>query len=341
VALSELTYEVRRPLRWDTFLAGLVLNCGVVLLVIVLGRHMLTTLPRQSIARSNYVPLVAPVMQKEQLTAHTLPPPVHMAKLQAPLVSPPVARENPPEPPKIEPPKVAPAKSEFPEVIASGPPLPLKPAPQVKTNVFASAKSEVATVHKPASAVQTGGFGDPNGIRGQGDPERNTIAAVAVGSFESPAGPGQGNGSGGSHGVSGTVRSAGFGDGTASTVASARHGFGAVASSGFDTVVEPRAAEPKSVKKDSNLQPIEITYKPRPAYTPEALRQRVEGEVLLDVIFTASGSLRINRVVKGLGYGLDDMALAAAQHIRFRPARRDGQPYDCAALVRIVFELAK
>ena len=45
--------------------------------------------------------------------------------------------------------------------------------------------------------------------------------------------------------------------------------------------------------------------------------------------------------VKGLGYGLDDSALAAAEHIRFRPARRDGQPYDCAALVHIVFELSE
>jgi hypothetical protein len=45
-------------------------------------------------------------------------------------------------------------------------------------------------------------------------------------------------------------------------------------------------------------------------------------------------------VVKGLGHGLDDSALAAAQRIKFHPARRDGQPYDCAALVHMVFELA-
>jgi protein TonB len=75
-------------------------------------------------------------------------------------------------------------------------------------------------------------------------------------------------------------------------------------------------------------------------YTAEARRRGVEGEVLLEVVFSASGSLHINRVVKGLGYGLDDSALAAAQRIQFRPARRDGQPYDCATLVHMVFELA-
>ena len=57
--------------------------------------------------------------------------------------------------------------------------------------------------------------------------------------------------------------------------------------------------------------------------------------------FGANGSLHVNRIVKGLGYGLDNNALVAAQRIQFRPARRDGQPYDCAALVHIVFELAE
>jgi hypothetical protein len=33
--------------------------------------------------------------------------------------------------------------------------------------------------------------------------------------------------------------------------------------------------------------------------------------------------------------------VAAAQHIQFHPARRDGQPYDCAALVHIKFELSE
>jgi TonB family protein len=86
---------------------------------------------------------------------------------------------------------------------------------------------------------------------------------------------------------------------------------------------------------------VEIVYKPRPGYYRGSTAAKSEGEVLLDVVFAASGSLRVNRVVKGLGYGLDDMALAAAQYIQFHPARRDGQPYDCAAPVHIVFELPR
>ena len=112
--------------------------------------------------------------------------------------------------------------------------------------------------------------------------------------------------------------------------------------SGFgDAVASSGEAAPRRVEKKPDLQPVEIVFKPRPQYTPEARQLRLEGEVLLEVVFTASGSLHINRVVKGLGHGLDDSALAAAQHIQFHPARRDGQPYDCAALVHMVFELAE
>jgi TonB family protein len=67
---------------------------------------------------------------------------------------------------------------------------------------------------------------------------------------------------------------------------------------------------------------------------------RIEGEVVLEVVFEASGSLRILRIVHGLGHGLDDSAVHAAQQIRFKPAKRDGQPADYTALVHIVFQLA-
>ena len=66
----------------------------------------------------------------------------------------------------------------------------------------------------------------------------------------------------------------------------------------------------------------------------------IEGEVLMEVAFEASGALRVQRIVRGLGHGLDENALAAALEIRFRPARRDGSPVDSTATVHIVFQLA-
>jgi TonB family protein len=86
--------------------------------------------------------------------------------------------------------------------------------------------------------------------------------------------------------------------------------------------------------------PAEILSKPTPIYTQEARNLKIEGEVLLEVVLEASGSLHIVRVVRGLGHGLDDNAVKAAEQIRFKPATRDGQPADSTVVLHIIFQLA-
>src|ERR1700738_4174625 len=71
-----------------------------------------------------------------------------------------------------------------------------------------------ATVVAPLNKVQTGGFGDPNGIPGNGDPTKSTNIN-RKGSPALPGGPGYGNGTGGDKGIRGTVASTGFGNGVA------------------------------------------------------------------------------------------------------------------------------
>ena len=61
---------------------------------------------------------------------------------------------------------------------------------------------------------------------------------------------------------------------------------------------------------------------------------------LLEVSFSANGSLHVNRVVRGLGHGLDEAAIAAANKIRFKPALRNGQPMDSTAVVHVTFQMA-
>jgi TonB family protein len=85
---------------------------------------------------------------------------------------------------------------------------------------------------------------------------------------------------------------------------------------------------------------VEILSKPNPVYTEEGRKLGLQGEVVLAVVFTASGKLRVLRVVQGLGHGLDESAWRAAEQIRFKPAQRDGQPMDFRATVRVVFQLA-
>lgn len=87
--------------------------------------------------------------------------------------------------------------------------------------------------------------------------------------------------------------------------------------------------------------PVEVTSKPDPVYTAEARKLRIQGEVLLRVVFMASGRLQILGVTRGLGHGLDEAAIRAAQQIQFKPARRNGQPVDTTATLHILFQLAE
>ena len=90
---------------------------------------------------------------------------------------------------------------------------------------------------------------------------------------------------------------------------------------------------------DAATFPVEIVSKPKPAYTEEARKKHLEGEVVLEVLFSASGRTQVVRIVSGLGSGLDESAVRAAEKILFKPARRDGQLVDYTAVVRILFQL--
>ncbi len=204
-----------------------------------------------------------------------------------------------------------------------------------------SGSSATPTVNAPVEKVQTGGFGDPNGLPGTGKPGAKLYAA-SLGSFDMPAGPGQGNGSGGAKGIKGTVASADFGSGIATGgKGDGRSNGQGVSTGGFGSEQVVHQG-PKIAAADTGAAttPVEITYKPNPVYTDEARSLKLEGEVLLEMTFYANGTLHVNRVVRGLGHGLDEAAMAAASKIRFKPALRSGQPVDSTAIVHVVFQMA-
>jgi TonB family protein len=250
---------------------------------------------------------------------------------------------------------VPPKKAELPDVqapkvnLAANKPLPLLdskpiiPKQLVRTNVFSTGSSATPTMAAAPQKVQTGGFGDPNGVPAS-DNHGRPITIAQKGSFDMPSGPGYGNGTGGSHGARGVVASAGFGSGVATGDGSGRVSAsrGTVRQAGFGDADVVASPTPKSRVDEPVVKtiPAEITYKPRPVYTEEGRRLKVEGEVLLEVVFTASGQIRILRIAQGLGHGLDESAVRAAQQIQFKPALKNGQPADFQAVLHIVFQLA-
>lgn len=354
VAVPRFTYELS-PRRKDRYVISIIVHIvGILFLLFVVP-----LLP---------APKITPTQSKTTLLYEPAPevkPPAPVLKPPPPeIVAPPpkvIAAMEPPKliapEPKIEPPKVelqpkldlvktpTPVKPKLEQKVVTGAfatPEMAKPVEIKKAEVVPAAfsgSSQPATLNKPAREVQTGGFGDPNGIHGVSD-KKGPATMAAVGSFDMPAGPGKGNGTGGAHGAQGTVASSGFGD-VAGGGSGNRMRQGTVSQAGFTQVSAPVAGPKARTEEKANVKPVEILFKPRPAYTEEARQLHVEGEVLVEVMFAASGQLQVQRVVRGLGHGLDEAAMRAAQQIRFRPAQRDGSPYDSAALVHIVFELAE
>jgi TonB family protein len=216
-----------------------------------------------------------------------------------------------------------------------------RPTLIIHTGEFGS--SATPTVNAPIQKVQTGGFGDPDGIKGEGKPNAHLVAAN-TGAFDLPPGSGNGNGAGGAKGIKGTIASAGFGNG----IAQAGQGDGrsngrgaTVQTAGFSTQqFSQGVARPQQADSGPATTPVEIISKPNPVYTEEARQLRLQGEVLLEVSFGVNGQLHVNRVVRGLGHGLDEAAISAANKMLFKPAQHFNQPVDSTAIVHVVFQLA-
>jgi TonB family protein len=219
---------------------------------------------------------------------------------------------------------------------------PVIPKQLVRTNLFSTGSSAPQSIVRAPDKVQTGGFGDPNGIPAKTTQTR-AVNIAASGGFDMPTGPGNGNGTGGANGARGVVASTGFGGGVATGNAHASSPQGAVRQAGFgdaDVAAPPTVQSRPAAPAAAKIVPAEILSKPTPIYTEEARAQRIEGEVLLQVVLEASGKLRVLKIVHGLGHGLDDAAVNAAQQIRFKPALQDGQPSDSTVVLHIIFQLA-
>jgi TonB family protein len=168
-------------------------------------------------------------------------------------------------------------------------------------------RTNAARTSQAAAAVTTGGFGSATASPRD---TANQPAAVKTGGFSSEA------------------------------PAPRRVTNGEVETAGFDQ----RASAPTQPSVAASTKPVdrpvEIVFKPTPEYTDEARSARIEGTVSLELEFTAGGDVRVLRVVRGLGHGLDEAAQRAALRIRFRPAQSDGGAVDSRATVHITFRLS-
>lgn len=94
----------------------------------------------------------------------------------------------------------------------------------------------------------------------------------------------------------------------------------------------PRPPEP-------GVTPLKIISKPRAGYTDSARAGGISGTVRLVVLFGANGRIEYVFILKRLGHGLDENAVAAARSIKFEPKIKDGKPVTTAVTMEYGFNI--
>ncbi len=248
---------------------------------------------------------------------------------RAPLVRRPLAPRSPAPPQQPIPTVAAPSQepAQLPPPTHSVPSVIGEPLPAVVVPVL-----EVNPLPKPvAPPVVTGTFASVAVLQTSRNKEMPITRDAGFGTQPGPV----------YSRAAGTVRLGGFGASSApvsGVVAQPR----AITAAGFDSIApgDHRSKGTPLPQSAAVRKAVQILRKPKPEYTDEARRLKLEGEVWLRVVFSADGSLKILRVERSLGHGLDESATLAVSQIRFQPAEEDGQAVDEAATIRVQFQLA-
>jgi len=154
-------------------------------------------------------------------------------------------------------------------------------------------------------------------------PENAPVPVVNIMAFGDPRGvPGPvSGGPGGRYGIGG-------GDG---------NGVGDHQGPGYGDGDEPGLTG--GARIEGSLTAPVVLWKVEPAYSEEARKAKIQGTVVLYIEIDTHGQARNIRVRQSIGFGLDERAIDAVTHWRFRPAYRNGKPVPAAALVEVNFRL--
>ena len=181
-------------------------------------------------------------------------------------------------------------------------------------------------VQKPPKLEPVQTKNEPNPLEQLNIPAKELSAAdlSAPGAIEGPPGPSVSQGSG-SGGGAGTGTGTGIGPG---------QGSGLGPGSGGGTgggVYQP----------GNGVSTPVLVKEVKPAYTSDAMRAKVQGEVWLQCVVNTDGSITDIKVVRSLDstFGLDLEAIKAARQWRFRPGTRKGEAVPVQIVIALTFTL--
>ena len=107
------------------------------------------------------------------------------------------------------------------------------------------------------------------------------------------------------------------------------------------TPSDPPATPPDAVvvHPGGDVKPPVMLHAPTPEYSEEARERRVNGTVLVYLEVDTNGNPMHVRVLRGVGWGLDEEAIQAVRKYRFKPATRNGVPVAVAMNVVVNFAI--
>jgi len=89
----------------------------------------------------------------------------------------------------------------------------------------------------------------------------------------------------------------------------------------------------------NGVTPARPIYSPTPSYSASAAKEKVGGDVLLNLTIGADGLVKDAVVLKSLRPDLDDSAVRTVKTWRFEPGSKDGQPIESSSIVNISFSV--
>lgn len=95
----------------------------------------------------------------------------------------------------------------------------------------------------------------------------------------------------------------------------------------------------QAIRKDPSYTKPKLLNAPQPTYTDEARNAGIQGTVRLAVLVNEGGKVTSTLVFFGIGFGLDQEAIRAAQRLRFEPAMKDGKAVPFWQMVEVEFNL--
>jgi periplasmic protein TonB len=157
--------------------------------------------------------------------------------------------------------------------------------------------------------------------------------SLPIGVIEAPPNGSMSSGPGGGGGI-GTGKGTGMGSGSGAGVGpGSGGGMGGGSGGGIGSGIGPYVV-------GNGVKPPVPVFQPLPAYTEEARKARAEGIVLIQAIVRKDGTVDSFKVLRGLGYGLDESAInTIATKWRFKPGTYNGAPVDVQANIEVSFRL--